>query len=82
MPTIAGCIQKIGRPRAIACKALKLQPKGGLLLPLPPVQERQPLEKLHILLVLQERAMQRRDELARVALSERLGVDILAQGEA
>src|SRR6202021_691708 len=50
--------------------------EGGqsLLSPFAPRQKRQPLEKLHVLLVLQEGAMERRDDLARVALLEGLGV--------
>ncbi|MGY4326052.1 hypothetical protein ACVWWG_000466 [Bradyrhizobium sp. LB7.2] len=35
----------------------------------PPGQERQPLEQMHVLLVLEQRAVQRRDQLARVALA-------------
>src|SRR6187402_1540918 len=35
-------------------------------LDLPSAQERQPLEQMHVLLVLQQRAVQRRDQLARV----------------
>jgi len=42
--------------------------RRGLLPFLPPVEKCQPLEKLYILLDLQERAMQRRDEFAPVAL--------------
>src|SRR4051812_17565118 len=56
---------------------LRMQPKrvraargfSGALPSLPPRHEGQLLEKVHVLLVLQKRAVQRRDELARVALA-------------
>src|SRR5690242_6617539 len=45
--------------------------------PLPPVQERQPLQEMHVLLALQERAVQRRDELAGIFRAQGLGRDVL-----
>src|ERR1700746_2455640 len=48
---------------------------------LAPAQERQPLEQVHVLLVLEQRAVQRRDQLARVALPEHLGGDVLVEQE-
>jgi hypothetical protein len=49
--------------------------------PLATCEKREPLEQVHILLVLDERAMQRRNELFRIALAQRLGADILGQQE-
>src|SRR4029077_3398815 len=49
--------------------------------PLATCQKGEPLEQVHILLVLDERAMQRRNELFRIALAQRLGADILDQQE-
>ena len=37
---------------------------------LPAAQEGEPLEQMHVLLVLQQRAVQRRDQLPRVALAQ------------
>src|SRR6266478_9577085 len=45
----------------------------------PPVQEGEALEQVDILLVLQERAMQRRDQLFRIAGAQHLGRDVLDQ---
>src|SRR5262249_7449452 len=45
--------------------------------PLAPRHERQPLEQMHVLLVLDQRAGERWDELFRVALAQRLGADVL-----
>jgi hypothetical protein len=41
--------------------------------------KRQPLEQEHVLLVLQERAVQRRDQLARIALPEHFRGDVLVE---
>src|SRR5262249_55038762 len=46
---------------------------------LAPAQERQPLEQMHVLLVLEQRAVQRRDQLARVALAQLLRPDVLVE---
>src|SRR3984885_2162158 len=46
---------------------------------LPSCQERQTLEEVHVLLVLEQRAVQRRDELGRVLLAQRLGRHVLVQ---
>src|SRR6185437_8700559 len=45
----------------------------------PAAQECQPLEQMHVLLVFQERAVQRRDQLARIALPQHLGRDVFVQ---
>src|SRR5262245_27923967 len=50
-----------------------------ITLALPPCKERETLEQVHVLLVLQERPVQRRDQLPRVALAQRLGRDVLVQ---
>ena len=42
-------------------------------------EERQPLEQMHVLLVLQQRAVQRRDQLARVALPEHFRRHVLVE---
>ncbi len=47
--------------------------------PFAPCQEGQPLEQMDVLLVLEQRAMQWRNELLRVALAQNLGSDILDQ---
>src|SRR4051812_41995700 len=47
----------------------------------PPAQERQPLEQMHVLLVLQERAMQRRDQFPRIALAQHFRRHVLVQQE-
>src|SRR5258708_3194854 len=47
--------------------------------PLAPRQERKPLEQMHVLLVLEQRAVQRRNELLRVALAQDFRADILDQ---
>src|SRR5882672_7891209 len=49
--------------------------------PLPPIEERQPLEEMHVLLALEQRAVQRRDELARLLGAQRLGRDVLDHEE-
>src|SRR4051794_34615935 len=46
---------------------------------LPPRHEGELLEEVHVLLVLEEGAVQRRDELARVALAQLLGADVLRE---
>src|SRR3982075_4357300 len=46
---------------------------------LAPAQERQPLEQVHILFVLQQRAVQRRDQLARVTLPQHFRRDVLVE---
>src|SRR5246127_5940599 len=43
------------------------------------MKEREPLEELHILLVLQERAVERWDELAGITLAQGCGRDIVDQ---
>jgi hypothetical protein len=48
---------------------------------LAPAQERQPLEQMHVLLVLEQRAVQRRDQLARIAFSQHLRRDVLVEQE-
>ena len=45
-------------------------------------EERQPLEQMHVLLVLEQRAMQRRDQLARIAFPEHFRRDVLVQAAA
>src|ERR1700723_774317 len=47
--------------------------------PLAPAQKCDPLEKVHILLVLEQGAVQRRDELLGVALAERLWRNVLIE---
>src|SRR4029077_13468537 len=42
-------------------------------------QERQPLEQMHVLLVLEQRAVQRRDQLARITLPEHFRRDVLIE---
>jgi hypothetical protein len=42
-----------------------------------PRHERQPLEQVHVLLILDHRAVQRRDQLLRIALAQGLGADVL-----
>src|SRR5215471_13088031 len=44
-----------------------------------PVEKRQALEQMHILLVFEERAVQRRDQLFRVAGAQQFRADILDQ---
>src|SRR5262245_50087028 len=44
---------------------------------LAPRHEGEPLEQVHVLLVLDQRAVQRRDELLGVALAQRLRADVL-----
>src|ERR1700722_7941396 len=44
-------------------------------------QERQPLEQMHVLLVLQQRAVQRRDQFARVAFPEHFRRHVLVEQE-
>src|SRR6266540_658383 len=46
---------------------------------LPPRHEGQALEQMHVLLVLEQRAVQRRYELFRIALAQRLRADVLDQ---
>src|SRR5580704_17034025 len=48
---------------------------------LAPCHERQPFEQVHILLVLDQRAVQRRDEFLRIALAQRLDRDVLDHQE-
>src|ERR1700744_6481688 len=48
---------------------------------LPPAEERQPLEQMHVLLVFQERAVQRRDQLAWIALPQHFRRDVLVEQE-
>src|SRR3954452_12442250 len=48
---------------------------------LPPRHEGQLLEEVHVLLVLEEGAVQRRDELPRIALAQLLGADVLGEQE-
>src|SRR5687768_5928728 len=47
--------------------------------PLAPRYEGQLLEQAYVLLVLQQRAVQRRDELSRVALAQGFGADVLGE---
>ena len=42
-------------------------------------QERQPLEQMHVLLVLEQRAMQRRDQFSRVALAQHFRRHVLVE---
>src|SRR3954468_19934953 len=49
--------------------------------PLPPRHEGELLEQVHVLLVLEEGAVQRRDELPRIALAQLLGTDVLGEQE-
>src|SRR5215210_1843055 len=49
--------------------------------PLPSRHERQLLEQVHVLLVLEEGAVQRRDQLPRIALAQLLGADVLGEEE-
>src|SRR5262249_21790911 len=44
-------------------------------------QERQPLEQVHVLLVLEQRAVQRRDQLARIALAQHFRRHVLVEEE-
>ena len=46
---------------------------------LAPAQERQPFEQMHILLVLEERAVQRRNQFARIALPQHLRRDVFVE---
>lgn len=52
-------------PRAAECRF------GG--------ERRRPLEQVYVLLVLQQRTVQRQDQLARIALPEHFGRDVLVQ---
>ena len=45
--------------------------------PLPSRHKRQPLKQMHVLLVLEQRAVQRRDQLLRIALAQQLRADVL-----
>src|SRR6476469_3241525 len=54
---------------------------AGASAALPPCHEGELLEQVHVLLVLQEGAVQRRDKLAQIALAELLGADVLRQEE-
>src|ERR1043166_1171129 len=47
----------------------------------PPAQKRQPLEQMHVLLVLQQRAVQRRDQLSRIALAQHFRRHVLVEQE-
>src|SRR3954464_13767068 len=49
--------------------------------PLPPGHEGELLEQVDVLLVLEEGAVQRRDELPRIALAQLLGTDVLGEQE-
>ena len=44
--------------------------------PLAPRHERQPFEQMHVLLVLEQRAVQRRDQLLGIALAQNLRADV------
>src|SRR5579863_4454744 len=48
-----------------------------VLPPFPPVQKRQALKQMHILLVFEERAVERRDQLFRVAGAQHFGRNVL-----
>src|ERR1700722_12185360 len=48
-------------------------------LPLAPAQKRHPLEQMHVLLVLEQRAVQRRDQFLGVALAQRLWRNVLVE---
>src|ERR1700734_1035808 len=56
----------------------KLRQKRGLLA-LAPAQKCDPLEQMHILLVLEQRAVQRRDQFLGVTLAQRLWRNVLIQ---
>src|ERR1051326_3744200 len=45
----------------------------------PPAQEGQPLEQMHVLLVLQQRAVQRRDKFSRIAFAQRFRRHVLVE---
>src|SRR3954454_5959614 len=45
----------------------------------PPAQERQSLEQMHVLLVLEQRAVQRPDQLARVAFAQLLDAHVFVE---
>ena len=61
-------MRRLSSPRRLIISAL-----------LAPGHEGQALEQHDVLLVLQQGAVQRRDELARIALAQRLGADVLVQ---
>src|SRR5262249_11486783 len=52
---------------------------SDLALSLPAGDEGKPLEQVHVLFVLEQCAVQRRDQLARVTLAQRLGADVLVE---
>src|SRR3954470_22310963 len=52
-----------------------------LLTLLPPRHESQPLEQMHVLLVLEQRAVQRRDELLGILGAQRVGRHVLDHQE-
>ena len=52
-------------------------PHSRLLLVLAPCKKREPLQQMHVLLIFEQRAMQRRDQFALVRLPQVFRVDIL-----
>src|SRR5580704_3459760 len=52
---------------------------GGRPLPLAAAQKGEPLEQMHVLLVLEQGAVQRRDEFLGVALAQRFWRDVLIE---
>src|ERR1700733_7417024 len=52
---------------------------GSMLSHLAAAEERQPFEQMHVLLVFQQRAVQRRNQLARIAFPEHFRRDVLVE---
>src|SRR5262245_55924225 len=70
------------RPRLVMlrsrmARAQTKAPTRGRSATVPAGHERQPLEQMDVLLVLEQCAVQRRDQLLWVTLAQRLGADVL-----
>src|SRR5258708_5010004 len=67
----------IGRPQSSPLASWSQETgQGAGSTPFSPRHEGQPLEQVHILLVLEQRPVQRRDQLLGVALAQDFGLDV------